>query len=125
MVCGQSMGAALAVLLSDSHPEIPALALLAPFIGMNMSMRLKISVSRLLRFAWSYANSSGGERSLHDPAAMKETLGARVITADSISPTSLIKTSRMPNRGAMTAPGKSGSVWLMTLGGMTFRSSPE
>src|SRR6187549_1740011 len=39
MVCGQSMGAALAVLLSDSHPDIPALALLAPFVGMDKSMR--------------------------------------------------------------------------------------
>ena len=85
MVCGQSMGAALAVLLAESHPEIPALALLAPFVGMQTSMRLKISISRLLRFAWSYAMSSGGERSLHDPAAMKEALGARVVTADSMS----------------------------------------
>jgi carboxylesterase len=46
MVCGQSMGAALAVLLAESHPEIPALALLAPFVGMQISMRLKITVSR-------------------------------------------------------------------------------
>jgi carboxylesterase len=85
MVCGQSMGAALAVLLAESHPEIPALALLAPFLGMQWSLRLRISISRLLRFAWSYANSSGGERSLHDPEAMKEALGARVITADSMA----------------------------------------
>jgi carboxylesterase len=85
MVCGQSMGAALAVLLAESRPEIPALALLAPYVGMPMSMRLRITVSRLLRFAWSYRESSGGERSLHDPAAMKSALGARVITADSMA----------------------------------------
>jgi carboxylesterase len=85
MVCGQSMGAALAVLLAESHPEIPALALLAPFVGMQMSLRVKVTASRLLRFAWSYANSSGGERSLHDPVAMKEALGARVVTADSMA----------------------------------------
>lgn len=84
MVCGQSMGAALAVLLADEHPEIPALALLAPFLGMRMSMRLRITVSRLLRFAWSYRESSGGERSLHDPVAKAQALGARVITADSM-----------------------------------------
>jgi carboxylesterase len=85
MVCGQSMGAALAVLLADGHPEIPALVLLAPFVGMRMSLQLRIAVSRLLRFAWSYRESSGGERSLHDPAAKAQALGARVLTADSMA----------------------------------------
>ena len=44
-------------------------------------MRLRVALSWLLRFTWSYRASSGGERSLHDPEAKARALGAQVITA--------------------------------------------
>jgi carboxylesterase len=80
-LCGQSMGAALAVQLAVEHPDIPALVLLAPFIGVPRALSAKFALSWLLQSLFPYRVSTGGERSIHDPAARALTLGKGVVTA--------------------------------------------
>lgn len=81
VVCGQSMGGALATLLAADHPEMSALVLLAPFLGMPRAMQWRIATAWLLEFATPYHVGSGGERSLHDPEAKAQSLNPGVITA--------------------------------------------
>lgn len=85
VVCGQSMGGALAVLLAAAHPELPALVLLAPFLGMSVRMQLQILASMMWNFGTPYHIGTGGERSLHDPVARSRTLGPRVFTTRMMS----------------------------------------
>lgn len=85
VVCGQSMGAALAVLLSRSHAEIPALVLLAPYLGMPWKLRAQLSFVRLLQSPSTYRYGRGGERSLHDPEARRQALGPGVITVSTMT----------------------------------------
>ncbi|HYW31934.1 MAG TPA: alpha/beta fold hydrolase [Gemmatimonas sp.] len=81
VVSGQSMGAALAVELATEVPEIPALVLLAPFIGVPTALSLKFTATWLLQSLAPYSTSTGGERSIHDPDARALALGAGVVTA--------------------------------------------
>ena len=80
-VCGQSMGAALATLLAAEHPTMPALALLAPFIGLPADRSLLFAASWVPQIASPYRRNTGGERSIHDPEAGGQSLGAGVVTA--------------------------------------------
>jgi carboxylesterase len=81
VICGQSMGGALAVLHAVEHTELPALALLAPYIGMPLGIQVRIALSRLGDFFTPYRVGTGGERSLHDPVAKAQALGPGVITS--------------------------------------------
>jgi len=85
VVCGQSMGGALAVLLAASHPEIPAVALLAPYIGMPLWIQLQIVLAWLMHPFGLYRTGRGGERSLHDPDAKAKALGPGVVTAPTMT----------------------------------------
>lgn len=78
-VCGQSMGGALTVELAVAHPDLPAIALLAPFIGLEPDMRRKIGFARFSPVP--YFRSPGGERSIHDPVARRRALGPGIVTA--------------------------------------------
>ncbi len=75
------MGGALAVQLAAEDPTIPALVLLAPFIGLPRALSFKFAASWLLQSLFPYRVSTGGERSIHDPAARALTLGKGVVTA--------------------------------------------
>ena len=81
VLCGQSMGGALAVQLAAEDPTIPALVLLAPFIGLPRALSFKFAASWLLQSLFPYRVSTGGERSIHDPEARALTLGKGVVTA--------------------------------------------
>ena len=81
-VCGQSMGGALAVLLAASHSEMPAVALLAPFIGLEPRLGWQFRLARLSPAP--YHKSLGGERSLHDPVARRAALGPGIVTAQAL-----------------------------------------
>lgn len=81
-VCGQSMGGALAVLLAASHAEMPAVALLAPFIGLEPRLGWQFRLARLSPAP--YHKSLGGERSLHDPVARRAALGPGIVTAQAL-----------------------------------------
>lgn len=80
-VCGLSMGGALTTLLAADHPEIPALVLLAPYLGMPLRLQVQVAFARMVQAFTPYHASSGGERSIHDPVAKARSLGPRVITA--------------------------------------------
>jgi carboxylesterase len=84
VVCGQSMGGALAVLLSRAHAEISALVLLAPYLGMPRKLQLQLALVRLFQSRTSYRYGRGGERSLHDPDARRHALGPGVITVSTM-----------------------------------------
>lgn len=81
VVCGQSMGGALATLLAAAHPEIPALVLLAPYLSMPWSIQLRTALAWVLQLTSPYFQGSGGDRSLHDADAKARALGPGVITA--------------------------------------------
>jgi len=81
VLCGQSMGAALAVQLAAETPDAPALVLLAPFIGVPPRLSLKFAASWIPQAVIPYRVSTGGERSIHDPEARGRTLGVGVVTA--------------------------------------------
>lgn len=85
VVCGQSMGGALAVQAAVAHPEIPALVLLAPYLGMPKRLQLQVLLAWVFQAFTPYHISSGGERSLHDPVAKSLALGPRVVTAQTMS----------------------------------------
>ncbi len=78
-VCGQSMGGALTVELAAAHPDLAAIALLAPFIGIDPALGRQFRVAALSPMP--YFRSSGGERSIHDPEARRQALGPGIVTA--------------------------------------------
>jgi len=78
-LCGQSMGGALAVLQAVAHPDTPALALLAPFLGMDERLQWQARLSALSPAP--YFKSTGGERSIHDPDARRQALGPGIVTS--------------------------------------------
>lgn len=78
-LCGQSMGGALAVLQAVAHPDTPALALLAPFLGMPEALQWQARVSAFSPVP--YFRSTGGERSIHDPDARRQALGPGIVTS--------------------------------------------
>ena len=84
VVCGQSMGGALGVLLAREHAEIPALVLLAPYLGMPWSLRAQLFLARLTQPATAYRAGRGGERSMHDPDARAQSLGPGTITVSTM-----------------------------------------
>ena len=84
-VVGQSMGGALAVLLAAERPEIPALVLLAPYVGMPRALQWQIAAAWLAQLVMPYRTSVGGERSIHDPRARAAGLGPGVVTARTLT----------------------------------------
>ncbi len=85
MVVGQSMGGALALLLATERPELPALVLLAPYIGMPHNLQWKVLGAWIARVVLPYLTSVGGETSIHDPVARAESLGPGVVTARALT----------------------------------------
>ena len=85
MVVGQSMGGALSILLAIERPELPALVLLAPYVGMPQNLQWKVFGAWVARVALPYLRSEGGETSIHDPVARAESLGADVVTARTLT----------------------------------------
>jgi carboxylesterase len=82
-LCGQSMGGALALLESLDHAP-PAMVLLAPYIGMAASLRVKLAFAMLGEPFMAYLSSAGGERSIHDDAARAKALGPGLVTATTL-----------------------------------------
>ncbi len=84
VVCGLSMGAALSTILAAEHAEIPAVALLAPYLAMSRDMQIRSVLARLLEFVAPYHANTGGDRSIHDAAARAQSLGTGVVTGGSL-----------------------------------------
>jgi carboxylesterase len=80
-VVGLSMGGALAALLAAEYPEMEALVLLAPYLGMPRGLQFKVALAWVAQAAMPYRRSGGGERSIHDPEASARSLGLGIVTA--------------------------------------------
>jgi carboxylesterase len=104
VVCGQSMGGALAVLLAIDRPTIDALVLLAPYIGMPRRLRMQLAIARMLQPESRYRASSGGERSLHDPDAKARALGPGVITARTMTELQTVAMAAEQALGRLAVP---------------------
>ena len=85
VVCGLSMGGALSASLAADHPEIPALVLLAPYIGLPRFYGLVLALSYLRQLVQPNQLGSGGARSLHDPVARAKALAPGILTARMLS----------------------------------------
>jgi carboxylesterase len=78
-VVGLSMGGALAVLIAAEHDDIPALILIAPYLGMSRVLRLAASV----HWAWERfvgEVNSRDPRSIRDPIEREKNLAYGAIT---------------------------------------------
>ena len=78
-VVGLSMGGALAVLLAGEQHEIPALILIAPYLGMPRMLRLAASTHRL----WGRLVgevSARNPRSIRDPIEREKSLAYGTVT---------------------------------------------
>lgn len=83
-VCGQSMGGALAVLQVTelaTPGDVPAVALLAPYLGMPSALQWRSLAATFMQLFSAYHTSSGGERSIHDDAERAKVLGPGIVTA--------------------------------------------
>jgi carboxylesterase len=83
-LCGQSMGGALALLEAIDRADVPALALLAPYIGMPPALRWRLRLAVAADPFSTYLVSTGGERSIHDPAARAQALGPGIVTTSTL-----------------------------------------
>lgn len=104
VVCGQSMGGALSILLATDRPTINALVLLAPYVGMPRRLRMQLAIARMLQPESRYRTSSGGERSLHDPDAKARALGPGVITARTMTELQTVAMAAERALGSLVVP---------------------
>jgi carboxylesterase len=74
MLVGLSMGGALAAVVAAGVPDLPALALVSPYVSMPTTIRNAARVHPLLALGAAYV-SGGGERSIHDPDEKARSLG--------------------------------------------------
>ena len=80
-IIGQSLGAALAVVLAaELARDATALVLLAPYLGVPANVRWGARLAPLLALATPYLSSNGGARSIHDPVARAASRGPGVVT---------------------------------------------
>jgi carboxylesterase len=83
-VVGLSMGGALAVMLAASTSEVPALILIAPYLGMPLQLRIAAATHRLWgRFAGEF--NSRNPRSIRDPIERERNLAYGAVTAGALS----------------------------------------
>ncbi len=102
-VVGLSMGGALAVLLAAEFRDIPALILIAPYLGMPRLLRIAAATH------WLWGGLAGelngkNPRSIHDPIERERSLAYGAVTGRA-----LYELSRVMNRArkalpAVTAP---------------------
>lgn len=85
VLCGLSMGAALCTLLAAKHPDVPALVLLAPYLGMPRWMQLQLPLVWIAQQFTPYLSGTSGPSSLHDPEARARSLGPGVNTARTLT----------------------------------------
>jgi len=85
VLCGLSMGGALCAQLAATLPELPALVLLAPYLGMPWMLQLRLPAAWLAQRFTPYLVGRGGERSLHNPVARANALGPGINTARTLT----------------------------------------
>ncbi len=85
VLCGLSMGGALCTIVAAEHPEIPAVVLLAPYLGTSWRLDLQLLVLWIAQPFTPYFAGSGGARSIHDREARARALGPGVNTARTLT----------------------------------------
>lgn len=100
---GLSMGGALAVIVAAEVQNLPALVLLAPYLGMPWYMRATAS------FSWLWSDLIGpitsiSDRSVHDPVERTKSLSYNAVTGRAIRELALV--AKMAQRALphVTAP---------------------
>ncbi len=84
-LCGLSMGGALSVLLAAEQNDVPALVLLAPYLGMPAWLQVQLPLVWALQWFMPYLPGASGDRSLHDPEARARALGTGANTARTLT----------------------------------------
>lgn len=83
-VVGLSMGGALAVLLAARSRDMPALVLIAPYLGMPLPLRIAAATQQLWgRFAGEV--NARNPRSIHDPIEREKNLAYGAVTASALN----------------------------------------
>lgn len=85
VLCGLSMGGALCTLLAAEHHDIPALVLLAPYLGTSWWLNVQLLGLWVAQPFTPYFDGSGGTRSIHDPEARARALGPGINTARTLT----------------------------------------
>ncbi|HEX2781486.1 MAG TPA: alpha/beta fold hydrolase [Gemmatimonadaceae bacterium] len=97
-VVGLSMGGALGIILAAETPDMPALALVAPYVSMPRRARFVARFHPLWEIVTPYFQS-GGERSIHDDRERALARGYGVLT-----PELLFELSRVVRRVQVSLP---------------------
>jgi carboxylesterase len=97
-VVGLSMGGALGIVLAAETPDMPALALVAPYVSMPRRARVVARFHPVWELVTPYFRS-GGERSIHDEAERAASRGYGVLT-----PALLFELSRVVRRVQVSLP---------------------
>lgn len=83
-IVGLSMGGALAVLTAAGRSDIPALVLIAPYLGMPLQLRVAAATHGLWgRFAGEI--NARNPRSIHNPIEREKNLAYGAVTAGMVS----------------------------------------
>ncbi len=85
VLCGLSMGGALCTILAAEHGDVPALVLLAPYLGASWWLNLQLLALWVAQPFTPYFAGSSGARSIHDPEARARALGPGVNTARTLT----------------------------------------
>ncbi len=102
-LAGLSMGGALAATIAANAPRLPALVLLAPYVGMPRPLAIAARLHRLWGpFAGQFKAQS--DLSIHDPAERAKNLAYGVTTAGAIR--QLLEVTRVARKAlrSITAP---------------------
>ena len=102
-IVGQSMGAALAVQLAATHPELSALVLLAPLLSLTPTMERAASWWRLLAAVRPLVDGTD-ERSIHEPRARRESLGYGAVPVRLAPELAELVRAAQASLGAVRAP---------------------
>lgn len=97
-VVGLSMGGALGIVLAAETPDMPALALIAPYVSMPRRARVVARFHPVWELVTPYFRS-GGDRSIHDEAERAANRGYGVLT-----PSLLFELSRVVRRVQVSLP---------------------
>jgi carboxylesterase len=83
------MGGALAVILAAELQDIPALVLLAPYLGMPWHMRVAVTFAGLWS-DWIGPIAATSNRSVHDPAEREKNLSYGSVTGRALHELALV-----------------------------------
>jgi carboxylesterase len=102
-VVGLSMGGALAVLLGAEVSDIPALVLIAPYLGMPRQVRFGAATHWLWGWLAGEINARS-PRSIHDPIEREKNLAYGAVTGRALFELSKVVSRAREALGRVTAP---------------------